>query len=111
MTGATRAYRAQSSVVGLGECVDERGDVGGGDRPDLISVDAVVVVGQDDPEAADVVPGHLRMASGGRLVDDLEQPLGSPPQDGIRIEHAAPAFDYGRELCRGAEDVADAVFV
>jgi hypothetical protein len=72
----------------------------GGDAPDLVGVDAVVVVGEDDAEPGDVAPGDARVLSGrlfGQavcgLADDVEEALGGTAEDRVGVEGLAAAGD------------------
>lgn len=71
-----------SSTIGA-EMTDQLGHGDGGNLPHLVDVNAVVVVGEEDPQGTDISPRDAGTSSregtaegGARFTDDLEQPLG-----------------------------------
>ncbi len=90
----------------------------GGNLPHLVDVDAVVVVGEQDPQGTDISPRNARTSSreritesGARFTDDLQQALCGAPMQHALAEGLTTDSDDQRELVGRLEDVGDALVV
>jgi hypothetical protein len=96
----------------------ERRHLDGSDLPNLIRIDAVIVVCENDPETSDVLPLHgwtsglclVSQAACG-LADDLQQPLDGEAHGNVSIELGSPARHEISDLTGGLRDVGDPLVV
>lgn len=94
------------------------GHVLGGDRPDLVGLDAVVVMGETIAESNDVAPGNgweglaaLVAHPAGSLTEDLQGPLQGREDRRILVECHSTPTDEGRRECALLPHVVDALVV
>lgn len=90
----------------------------GGNLPYLIDVDAVVVVGEEDPQGTDISPRHTVMGClelfcqcSACLPDDLEQPLGRTAMQHTLGKGLTTDCDHQRKFVGRLEDVGNALVV